>query len=70
MPIGGRSRLVDIQAQVSDRLRVSHGLFEIQIRRRVVDRIGIQNYQPVDLARIQVIDQLLHLVDLRPSAWG
>ena len=47
-------RLIDTLTEMSDGAGLVERVQEVQIRRRVVDRIRIENHQPGDLAGIEI----------------
>ena len=57
MPFRNHSGLVQMRAEVRGRLHVRNGLFKMQVHRRGVDRVGIQDQQPVNLTCAYVIHQ-------------
>ena len=59
MPVRELPGLVQVQAEMGDNLGFVEGRGEIQIGGSVVDGIGVQNHQPIHLARIQIGDKLL-----------
>ncbi len=64
VPVADRARLIGVEAQVRDRLGPAHSARKVQIGRSIVDRIRIENDQPVDFAGVQIGDQLLQIVHL------
>ncbi len=56
--------LVHVRAKVRSHLRLFKCCRKIQISRRIINRIGIQNHQPVYFARIQIRNQRLQLRSL------
>ena len=57
-------RLVHMRAELRDDLCLVQGRGKLEIPRSGVDGVGIQNHQPIHLARIQVRNQRLQVTDL------
>ena len=56
-----------MRAQVRNQLRLAKRICKVQIGRRRIYRIGIQNHQPIHFARIQVRHQRFEIANL--IAW-
>ena len=52
-----------MRAQMRDDIGLVEGVGKVQIGGRVVDRVGVENHQPIHLARIQIGDQRLEIAE-------
>ena len=57
VPFRNHPGFIQMGAEVRRRLDLAQGLFKMQVHRRGVDRVGIQDDQPFDLAGLHVVDQ-------------
>ena len=57
MPVRNLPCFIQMRAKMRYYISLVKGLGEVQVGRRGIDRIGIENHQPIHLAHIQVRDQ-------------
>ena len=57
VPFGNHRGFIEVGTEMGSMLHVAHGLFKMQVHRRGVYRVGIQDHQPVDLTRLHVVHQ-------------
>ena len=58
MPVAEFGRLVVVQAQMNGKLRFANRLGEVEIGRRVVDRVPFENHQQLHLTAVEGVGQL------------
>ena len=58
VPIGLVTRLVIMGPKVRNHLGLAERIAKVQVRRSRIDRIGIQNHQPVHLAGVGFLELL------------
>ena len=64
MPVRNLARLVKVRAKVRHNLCLVKGIEKTKIGGSGVDGVGIQNHQPIHLARIQIPNQRLQIANL------
>ncbi len=64
VPVRYLPSLVDVRTKVGDCLRLLESRCKFEVGRRGIDRIGIQNYQPIHLAGVEIRNQCFHVGNL------
>ena len=64
VPVRDLASLVEVRAQMCNYIRFIEGRGEVEIGRRGVDGIGVENHQPIDFAGIEIGNQGLDSSDL------
>ncbi len=57
MPFRNHRGFIEVGTEMGSMLHAAHGLVKMQVHRRAVYRVGIQDHQPVDLTGLHVVHQ-------------